>query len=648
MEHRIKYYSKSDLSAGWNLQKIEEVIKEYDEKREDYEINDIIEFYNITKFLDNKLYLNNWDEKYIDNLKNINVKLKANIGRYFNNIRNKNLYEIFNSIETRYKEDFFEIFEKYKLYSRISQRAFNQLINSTHVLELVLRNKKITDSYTDIIIKKFLKYNDSALILMNKYVLERIDKNELYIPQKLTITERENIFIKYIKSREANLNYLRVILNIESNPNVLLISDKTKLLAKKRIDRDTKKLFEKNKGIGISTLVSFKEGAKDTFSYNSKGMNIECEYDLNWIKENNDYPTLLNNFIYLFEFVDMETRINLVNKKSEDGLFERLSIRSKKEYKCNETFQIKSMLSSLQIIAYYKQLNKIGIKLEKIIEWFFEKYLKEEFKIKNYKINVPTEESKYLEKCRNILIEMDYILKEYKLFVEEGRINQELLEMSSAHLFFQDIPSMVKKKYVYASSEEFNLLSYYFFSDQCMLAYLERIGEKYDNFYSLVINEKVKLEEYPEYDQRDLKELIKMDYINIDKDGYLTIKDLKKVNIFKDLYYNDVISYWKYSKTSRKIIDELCEKGILKFESTLLSTDESEYFNYYLNKASFANGFDLRNKYIHGCQPNGKDSEKIHENNYYLFLKLLILLIIKINDDLSIYDSEEYKKYGKD
>lgn len=647
MKHRIKYYSKSDLSIGWNLQKIEEIIKEYDEKRKDYKINDIIEFYNITKFLDNELYLKNWDKDYIDDLKNINIKLKASIGRHFNNIKNKNIYEIFNSIEIRYKEDFFEIFENYKLYNRINQTSFNRLISNTHILELVLRNKKITEVYTDIIIKKFQKYNDSALILMNKYVLERNDNEELYIPKKLTIVERENIFIKYIKSREANLNYLRVILNIESNPNVLLISDKTKLLAKKRIDRDTKKLFEKNKGIGISTLVSFKEGAKDTFSYNSKGMNIECEYDLNWIKENNDYPTLLNNFIYLFEFVDMETRINLVNKKSEDGLFEKLSIRSKKEYKCNETFQRKSMLSSLQIMAYYKQLNNIGIKLEKIIEWFFKRYLKDEFKIKSYKINVPTEGSTYLEKCRNILIEMDYILKEYKLFVEERKINQELLEMSSSHLFFQDIPSIVKKKYVYASSEEYNLVSYYFFSDQCMLAYLERIGEKYENFYSLVINEKVKLEEYPEYDQRDLKELIKMDYIDIDKEGYLTIKDLKKVNIFKDLYYNDVISYWKYSKTARKIMDELCEIGILKFESTLLSTAESEYFNYYLNKASFVNGFDLRNKYIHGCQPNGKDSEKIHESNYYLFLKLLILLIIKINDDLSIYDSEEYKNIMK-
>lgn len=70
-----------------------------------------------------------------------------------------------------------------------------------------------------------------------------------------------------------------------------------------------------------------------------------------------------------------------------------------------------------------------------------------------------------------------------------------------------------------------------------------RIGEKYENFYSLVINEKVRLEEYPEYDQRDLKELIKMDYIDIDKEGYLTIKDLKKVNIFKDLYYIIMMLY---------------------------------------------------------------------------------------------------------
>lgn len=134
-----------------------------------------------------------------------------------------------------------------------------------------------------------MKYSDSAIILLNEYVLEKNNSIELYIPEELTIEEKESIFIKYIRCKNANINYLRVILNIRSNPKQLIISDKTKLLAKKRIDRETKSIFSKNEGIGVSTLVSFKDGVKDTFTSRIKGLEIECEYDLNWIKENKDY-----------------------------------------------------------------------------------------------------------------------------------------------------------------------------------------------------------------------------------------------------------------------------------------------------------------------------------------------------------------------
>lgn len=86
MKHRIKYYSNSDLSTGWNLKKIKEVIENYDEAKENYEINDIIEFYNITQFIDNKIYLNNWYDTYVENLKNTNRKIKASIGKYCSKI----------------------------------------------------------------------------------------------------------------------------------------------------------------------------------------------------------------------------------------------------------------------------------------------------------------------------------------------------------------------------------------------------------------------------------------------------------------------------------------------------------------------------------------------------------------------------------
>lgn len=42
MKHRIKYYSNSDLSTGWNLKKIKEVIENNDEAKENYEINDLL------------------------------------------------------------------------------------------------------------------------------------------------------------------------------------------------------------------------------------------------------------------------------------------------------------------------------------------------------------------------------------------------------------------------------------------------------------------------------------------------------------------------------------------------------------------------------------------------------------------------------
>ena len=71
-----------------------------------------------------------------------------------------------------------------------------------------------------------------------------------------------------------------------------------------------------------------------------------------------------------------------------------------------------------------------------------------------------------------------------KYYVEDGQVDPELVSISSEHMFFKDIPSKVKDKYVYLKNSDYNnLIDYYFFSDQCMLAYLENLDNKYDNFF---------------------------------------------------------------------------------------------------------------------------------------------------------------------
>ena len=106
-------------------------------------------------------------------------------------------------------------------------------------------------------------------------------------------------------------------------------------------------------------------------------------------------------------------------------------------------------------------------------------------------------------------------------------------------------------------------------------------------------------------------------------------------------YYNEVICYWKYPDSIRKIIDRLESKNVVNSENSLFSRPEQDYINYFLNKSQFNNGPDLRNKYSH-TQPISDLDEKQHEQNYMIFLRLFIIVVIKINDDFCILD--EIKK----
>lgn len=76
-------------------------------------------------------------------------------------------------------------------------------------------------------------------------------------------------------------------------------------------------------------------------------------------------------------------------------------------------------------------------------------------------------------------------------------------------------------------------------------------------------------------------------------------------------------------------------QNMVFFESSLFSKSEQSYFNYFLNKSEFTNGLDLRNSYLHGTQANPEEVQK-HEYAYFTYLKLLVLVLLKIEDDLLI------------
>lgn len=82
---RIKFYSINDMVSGENLIRIKGIVDNFDENKKYYNINDIIELYNITKYVDTECYKNyklNWSEDDISKIKDVIKKYKGIIARY--------------------------------------------------------------------------------------------------------------------------------------------------------------------------------------------------------------------------------------------------------------------------------------------------------------------------------------------------------------------------------------------------------------------------------------------------------------------------------------------------------------------------------------------------------------------------------------
>lgn len=633
---RIKFYSINDIINGRNLLKCRILIEEYSIYKEIDDINDVIELYSAKKYIDNKVYLSEWTANTIDSLEKKINKLFGTVAKFIKTINDNNLLEMYSRVERNYKDEFWELIDKFKAYENITSDCFQKLISTTSVpLAELLKSRSITNQYGEIIKDRMLSDPISSVqLLLDKFELKHHrELQAIHFPKQLTNQDKELIISNYLDSEEPNLNYVRLISNIQSSKDKIEVSPKLLLKAKRKAEELEKQYFVENSGMPIETSVSFSKSQNEEVKLIYEGQTIAATYSTKWIEENKDFPTLLNNFIYLFEFVDLQMRSTIVNKTSEMGVFERhIFISSQNAYNVGFVFERKNVLSLLQMSGYYHQLFSIGIRLEEIIEWFFEDYLMAEFDAGNFKVRMPSENSLFYEKCTNITPALESVLKQFTLYVEDGHIDFELLEIRSEHLVYKNIPSSIPKKYVYGCGDEFNYLIYLLFSDQSGLGYLENLTESYNNFFELLTNETLNKNEIPSYNLTEIEWLIEKNYLSIDADENVVFKDYQLALLLYDLYVNEVVCYWKCSEYKRKLLDELEEKRIIEFDSTLFSRKETDYINYTLNKSQFNNGLDLRNKYSH-IQPNIENNEGVHKQNYLILLRIFVLTIIKINDD---------------
>lgn len=406
------------------------------------------------------------------------------------------------------------------------------------------------------------------------------------------------------------------------------ISDKLKLSAKKAYHKYWENNQASGTGIGYGVELSFGD-VPDVVSYEKDGYTIKYTYDIKWLEENLDYPTILNNFKFLFEYFDMFWRCTFVAVESEMGVFEKdIGLKGKKEYIKGTSFNMCNMTSTLQMNAYYNFLQKNNISLELVIKWFFEVYLKEEFGAGGFVYNPSKNDASWLDKCRNIASEMDGVLKQYRMYVEDGQIDRELLEMSSEHIVLSMVPSFLENKYAYAESTDIHHQMHLLFSDQSTITYTEKTKSSYNSFCLLIMSEEMRRSDFFEYQLPAIDWLIEKNVVYVDDNEVLRL-NRKYIVILADMYKHDVVCVQYYGKY-KTILTEMKDSNDIRMESTLFSVPETNYLNYMLNRSEYSNGKDLRNKYIHSTYPMEED---VQMQDYMDLLKIMIIIIGKVNEE---------------
>ena len=228
---RVRFFDNADMGLSRNFEKAKSILENFDENQPCNDINDSIELYNIYQIFTS----GGIKEEYTKPYSALVRKTKEMVSRFFQQIDDHFFTEQYKLVCRIYIDDFWELFERVKLYKRISSSTVKSLLEENKpALYSILKHKKIVLQYDSTLAECMRQFRNTGEILIKKY-LEKKDfaPNSYYIPPSLKTNEFETILNKYIESEDAHIGLLQLLATSQSSKEFPL-TDELRLKAKKQ------------------------------------------------------------------------------------------------------------------------------------------------------------------------------------------------------------------------------------------------------------------------------------------------------------------------------------------------------------------------------------------------------------------------------
>ena len=651
MRNRIQYFSTYDMSISYYLQNAEEIIEKYHKGWRPEDVNDVIELYNIWLFVDNGIYMKSWSEEILSEIKGY----KDAIIPFFSNLNETTWVEVYKQVDFSYRHNFWEIIDIFNIKSFISKATLDEaLLENSYDLRYLLQRERLVKKNNELL-ATLLKENDhTAEWLLSEFVEDdKFGNHEhMYFPSALTLQDREDIISAYLDLPEPNLNYVRLVLVAKKDSN-LKLSDDVVLKAKNVEGELNNKYFNEGNTVHFKYSVRLSGESNKPLKwveYDEEGDAILC-YSRPIMLGFKD-ADLLHYCRYGFEFLTYNGMVSLVSKISESSVFERtMGLTGKYSYTTNMAFRYNEAISMLQVEAMQNALENEGRNLESAIKDFYETYLKERYGYPSTALSLPDPSADWVSKCRIIAPEIDAVAKRYNLFAKRGSVDDDLLQISSDTVRVSGAASCNHIKYYTIKGQpgELYRLFHLFFSDQSMLSFVDPFKDKhYGSFFQMLAEQdgKIPYDNYAQYQRSGIDYLIEEGYLSKNEEGYLFVEKKMEIGLLKHLYEYHSCPVLAYGTYGKEMLQVMAEKGWLEEDNHLFSIEERNYFDYYMYNSPYTNGPALRNRYVHGTSGSPNQDYK-HRSAYNRLLILLILELLKIEDDLIQRQSSEAEKVSE-
>lgn len=631
---RVKYYGPNDWAAGESILRCKSLLHDFSESSV-IDVNNAIEYIQCKEVVEGYPDAFNSDEC---NLLLSNLKIASKEAFAFANraITNKGIEALFETVESQYLDQFWDLLEESKACKAIKPDEFQAFLNShPYLFRNLLCRKSIFNLFSGQLATA-MKNNPfvSAEVLISELGAASDHSCNIRIPKELNSKQIDEIMTVYLNSELANLNYVHVLANWpQSVRNYYSPSAKTQVLAKRKERELSDELFDNSLGIKYGIGISFDKNQDACLDIKGSAREPIFTFSSKWLTEFHDPATILNNFIFVFQYVNQHGLLSMpANPRLVSTLMKVIGLNAKDEYGVHDHLFFINNSRCLAIAAGYSTLlDECKASIESSIEWFYNSYVHETFNATGFSIALPQTAVSYFERCKSIGPEIERVVKAFTLLAEDGAIDHDLFPYMPFN-DFGHIPSFVNHKYA-SPGKALDAFTFSLFSDQSLLNSPLNIEGDYDCAFDLFKKHNLTLSDFYDFQQDEVNRLISFGLMRKDENSYL--KPTFAASLLKKVWLEGALTPYRLPNEICTEIDRLVSEGCLQYSRSLFAPHEADYMNFMFNNKRFSNSQALRNKYDHASGAIGDPNSPIYVNDYYLLLNLLICITLKINDELA-------------